>query len=532
MKRFVIILMALCSVLGASAQSQYISNSRIDSLDAIGSLDGRRGILILSKSENLVISVTNTKDFDVKPKGLAPDGYNHYEVTVGPDVTNPKVEVNIRGDVNITSFVAKPKKNLFVAYSVDLVATPIDLQDQSGVAAVLDAKLCEVDFTSPFPNLEVKCSDRLGATITTINRASDKTVFVTKVQIPVANIEAAKERFSAATEAYSKYNKWLMTQPDDKLQDADYEKNDKLQQDMENAQKEYGETMHLYISSVGTNTLSVPLDDMAPRVKKSYGVLVLNKVKKVYVSDCSAAMAEGARLFDLREYAGAKASFNKALNSPDTPVDLKASIQTQIDQCDSCDYYQKLAVGSLIQIKNLKNAGTVTQNDVAKYGAAAAEFMRCVYKYNPQNYYRERIERIEKLIENMPLQLKITIRKWAQTYQGYVEANGLGNVEAWAYYGNHNFLAKEYATDKKFTKLIGASTEFKKIGVSDTEGEINLELTRKELPKAIFFRPVGYNNTIAIEYKDVSDIMLQSVGDYNKRQFRIKMYQINRDLKY
>jgi hypothetical protein len=514
------VLFSLCNY----AQSQYISNSRVDSLDAIGSLDGRRGILIISKSDDLVITVTNVPNAEVNPKGLNSDGYYHYEVVVGPEDINPKLEVNIRGDVNITSFVAKPKANLFVTYSVDLVATPIDLEDQSGVAAVLDAKLCEVDFTSSFPNLQVKCSDKLQAKIKTINRASDKNVYVTSVQIPVEILQAAKNCLKVADNQYEEYNKWLLAQPENKLKDVDYEKNDQLQQTADLAKKEYSEVIHLYISGEGTNTLSVSLEEMAPRVKKNYGVLVLNKVKKVYVTECSAALAEAGRLFGLREYTSAKQEFIMALNAKDTPKELKTSIKTQIAQCDSCDYYQKLAIGSLSKIKLLKQSGTISQTNLAKYGSAAVEFLRCIYKYNPTAYYCERIDKLDKMIEDMPLQIKIAIRKWVKNYSGYFEGGGLANVEAWAYYGTKTFGLKTYSTDKRFMKLIGESVDFKKIGVSDDEGEINIELIRKELPKAIFFRPVGYNGRITIEYKDVSDIMSQSSGDYNKRQFRIKMF--------
>jgi hypothetical protein len=177
-----------------------------------------------------------------------------------------------------------------------------------------------------------------------------------------------------------------------------------------------------------------------------------------------------------------------------------------------------------LKIKLLKQSGTISQTNLAKYGSAAVEFLRCIYKYNPTAYYCERIDKLDKMIEDMPLQIKIAIRKWVKNYSGYFEGGGLANVEAWAYYGTKTFGLKTYSTDKRFMKLIGESVDFKKIGVSDDEGEINIELIRKELPKAIFFRPVGYNGRITIEYKDVSDIMSQSSGDYNKRQFRIKMF--------
>ena len=149
------------------AQSDYISNSRVDSLDCIMQLDGKRGILLLSRSNNLVITVTNVPDAVINPKGIDHMGYYEYEVIVGPDDSNPKLEVNMRGDVNITSFVANPKKDYYVAYLIELVATPIDLQDQSKGGAYLDASKFQLVFISPFPNLSVNVNQNLKADIST-----------------------------------------------------------------------------------------------------------------------------------------------------------------------------------------------------------------------------------------------------------------------------------------------------------------------------------------------------------------------------
>jgi len=49
-------------------------------------------------------------------------------------------------------------------------------------------------------------------------------------------------------------------------------------------------------------------------------------------------------------------------------------------------------------------------------------------------------------------------------------------------------------------------------------------MNRKDLPKGFFFRPSDNEKHASIVYKDVSDIMSQSVGEFNKRQFRLKMY--------
>lgn len=68
------------------------------------------------------------------------------------------------------------------------------------------------------------------------------------------------------------------------------------------------------------------------------------------------------------------------------------------------------------------------------------------------------------------------------------------------------------------------TSHFKQLGESDSQGVIDLHLVRKDLPKGFFFRPVGYGDRVKIKYMDANEIMLQSEGEYNKRQIRLKMY--------
>ena len=68
--------------------------------------------------------------------------------------------------------------------------------------------------------------------------------------------------------------------------------------------------------------------------------------------------------------------------------------------------------------------------------------------------------------------------------------------------------------------------KYKKLGETDEYGRFDLHLDRKSLPCGLFFHPVGYNNKVKIYYKDIKDIMRDSEGTYNKRQFRLKMFTI------
>ena len=81
-----------------------------------------------------------------------------------------------------------------------------------------------------------------------------------------------------------------------------------------------------------------------------------------------------------------------------------------------------------------------------------------------------------------------------------------------------------YSSDKKFAKLISEhGDQFRQLGATDNTGVQDLHLKRDELPVGIFFRPVQ-DSAIRIMYKDMVDIMNQSVGDYKMRRFSVKMY--------
>ena len=292
---------------------------------------------------------------------------------------------------------------------------------------------------------------------------------------------------------------------------------------MDNAGREFQEMSNIDIYGVGTNRLQVDISDLRPRQKLCYGVLLL-KIE-VPVNEFSAKVAEGGRLFALREYEGARRSFVNASQLEEAPKDLLPSLRTSIAHCDSCIKYENLTMRALRRINELKQQNAVAQTDIMNYYGAAADFMRIAEKYNPCDYYTKNIKTLETFIENMPLAMKFTFVKWTVNRVSASEEGSFPNIELWAYYGNNNPGVNDYSSDRKFRKFASNSSEdFKQVGVSDTEGIVNIELSRKNLPKGFFFRPVSNNTKASIVYKDMTDIMAQSVGEYNKRQFRQKMY--------
>lgn len=531
MKRLLGILLLILCVQGLAAQD-YISASPSEENDRIGDLNGAGGVLVLSKRSDLVISVTNARRAVVTPKGQRSDGLYEYEVVVSrQETTEPKVEVNRRGDVYKTDFVVKTRADLFRAYLIEEVAKPIRMEDQTRQNdAVLNASLAAVEFSTTISDLQVDCPKLVaaGAKITKGNRAADKSIFITTVTIPLNILTSAKERCASAKAAYESRRKVLedraAAQGIGAVSQAEWDQVDQMEEAAETAERELMELSYIVVYGTGTNRLQVDISELRPRAKLCYGVLLLNRVEKVYVKECTAMMAEGARLYGLREYDNAKTAFGKALAAKDAPADLRPTIQSNIAQCDTCLLYERYALGSLKKIRELSAGGSASQEEVVRYASAAVEFLQVLNRYNPCDFYTGRIKALEKMMGSLPLEVKFTAVRWVSNVSGFFEAGRIPNVEVWAFTGTEPPVPNQYKTDKRFKELTGRSNDYQQLGVTGAEGEVELQLDRGNLPRGIFFRPVGYGDKIKIMYMDLNELLHQSQGTYNKRRFRLKMY--------
>jgi len=184
----------------------------------------------------------------------------------------------------------------------------------------------------------------------------------------------------------------------------------------------------------------------------------------------------------------------------------------------------KVGLGALSKLKNLRNETTARQSDVAKYAIGASEFLQILNKYNESDFYNSRIEKLNNIVEQMPLDVKFTVTKWVNNYGEFFEAGGISNVEVWAYNGKVQPPLNEYRNDKRLTKFLESASECTLAGTTDNKGHVDLHFNRKNLPKGLFFRPIGYENKIIIKYMDISEMLEKSKQSYDKAQIRIKMY--------
>ena len=165
-----------------------------------------------------------------------------------------------------------------------------------------------------------------------------------------------------------------------------------------------------------------------------------------------------------------------------------------------------------------------SQEDVVNYAKAGIRYLEELNLMNPQQFYTDRIEQLNQLINDQPLVIGLTFAKLVGTDDGLFESGIIPNVEVWAFFGTEAPVPNDYKTDKKFHELTGSSNDYRQMGKSDASGQISLEFERTNLPKGFLFRPIGYGDKIKIQYLDINEMLKNAEGSYNKRRFRVKMY--------
>ena len=512
----------LCAFL-ASAQNDYISNSRVINEDRIDDLNGDCGILLISKHKDLVINPVEIakKDVTIKIDGKREDGLYEYRVIINKDASrNPKLEVSREGNVYKTEFTSVIKPDFLLAYLIEEVTNPIRMDDQTRPNDfVPDEKQAELEFTTSIAGLQVVCPMELQAKIEQRINPSDASIHITSVLIPVTNLDKARLRMEQARKEYDDWFAMLEKDKQAAAQDANWDKLEALEQQRDAAEMAYSELTNVEVYADLTNHLSIDISDLKGKMKRCYAVLELTKTDTVHVTPYDANMAEGNRLFGQRKYKEAKGVFLSAQNDQAANAAQRDAAETSISLCDTCIYYDRLAGAALQKVIQLRREGG-TQQEAYTYINGAIGFMQRLYYLNPSVFYNERIDRLEKQLEKQPLYIMFTCVEWKTLQEGAP----LRGLEIWAYKGKRKPISSDYNSDRKFRKLLDKQTaDFELIGMTDEKGVAELEFNRAQLPAGIFFRPRNDGKT-KIEYRNMQDVMLQAEGDFTHRQIRMKMY--------
>ncbi len=505
------------------AQSKYISYSPMGQEDRETANPNECGVLLFSQHADLVVTLTNTKDYNITRLGKGQLGYYEYEVRVNMESTpNPTLEIGRRGDVNFTRLTMTLRKGVLRAYLIEEVGTPIFMESQNkGNDIVPDEKLAEVEISSSISGLNIKVNPELHATITTKDKLGDASIKITSILIPIANIRQPQEHLELLLNEYRQRNAAL----NEKSNDSDFERVDQLEADI-NKQKELLNSLYtIEVAGPETNTLGIDVSGLHAREKMRYGVLQLRTTVREHVSKCAGFLEEGSRLYSLRNYDDARRAFEQALTAQDAPANLKPTIRANMNDCDSCSLYTRYTTASLTKLKRLKEAGNVNQADVAEYYSAAVEYLKVLNKYNPCEYYSKSITTLDNFIKDMPFTLRFNVVHLMANRVSVGEGGPFAGVEVWAYNGESNPSPQDYESPRKFRKLMkDKGGKFTLLGVTNAQGVVDTEMRRTALPHGFFLLPANDNLKVRIFYKNADDVMSQAQGTFVKRQFRVKLY--------
>ncbi|MBQ8059444.1 MAG: hypothetical protein IJ199_06440 [Prevotella sp.] len=523
MKSLFIVLITFCMPMMVVAQrSEFISCERYKSADSfleeylkekeIG------GVMLLSATKDLVISLSEEdKSLRDKIKGdwddhNKIDGMWIYRILIPFEHPRINIIVSRRGEEAFnTKETVKINQNMWTAYKVTYVTRPIghfDQSDQTNTITGTDS-LAKVEFVTDLENLTVDCRALSALSGTTLNEKKShngNSTITYELTYSVKPLIEAENRYKASKDKYEQYR-------------GDENIKSKLRNDCEDAERRLSELSEVNVYAEGTNVRTIQLG-MEKKMIKTYSVVLLKK--EVHVSECTGFLQEAEKLYKLRDYENARKGFMMALNARDTPDDAHITIETRMAECDTCAYYDKLALLFLRQRKQLLDRKQTDQEEWVNVNNNAIEVIGKLNKYNECDFYSSRLQKLKKDI-GVPLSMSFTATKWERHNQSMQEGGPIANVEVWAYYGINAPTMKEYDSDGKFKKLV-SSDLYRLLGSTDVHGQTLLELNRDELPMGLLFHPVGWGKSLQNVYMDMRQIMRQSKGSYTQRQFRLRMY--------
>lgn len=508
------------------AQSAFSELSRYPEGDCFEMLDGNRGVLILSKHNDLVVSIANhARPFSVDMRGRDLEGnYRYYVVIDAEDTRQPKLEVSRRGIPYKASLLVSLKNPDYLqAYRLEEVSTPIRYEDQTEANDVhFNAEEAALEFTSTLQTLQVQCAPELQARITGGKSEADASLTVVEVVIPLAPLNEARERLERVARERDELDRLIETLgPDSPEWDEVDQRDARLKAEQEEAQKQWTALSSVELHAEGSNYLSVSIADLGPRSKRVYVVLPIIVTETVFKTECSRLMDEGSRLFGMRKYAAAREAYQQALQTGESVVrDMETALRSSVALCDSCLYYDGLVADCLKRIGQMKKSGHATQAEVNEYASSAISFLQQLYKFNPDDYYQGRVQMLEDQLKSMGLQVKFTFVEWLT----FSEGQPIAGVEVWEYHGTDRLSSADFSSDKKFRRLLKKQGHnLRQVGQSGADGIAEVEMDRRKLPYGIVFRP-REDSGQKIVYMTLEELMRQARGTYMKKQFRVKMY--------
>lgn len=529
MKKLFFFVFLLLWTLPLCAQNFGLTVDRDDTKDDIADLKGNYGVKLLSKYDDLNILSPNVHGISVESCGLQMGNVYQYIVSVPRDFSGyPKLVISRPNSLNQADLMPEKellKPNYLIAYRVAEDKKPIELVPMDKLATSLSAKEAVIVVETQMKDLAPTYSAEFWGEdlrLDSLKNNGIKTFTITYRPSKIKELQEAIQKYDLQAKELEAD---LVSQQEkgEQTDDADWDKLEYYEAEKAKAEKQWLEYSQIGLDCSGTtNKVFINMSEIAANQKKYYMVIEKYTVKKEFVKECSARINEGAELFKNRQYSEARKAYVEAMKAKDYIPALHDCIQAKINLCDSCFLYHCLTRKTLQKSQEMES---MSQEEKAKYMSVALEFLQVLYNYNPDPYYKESINELKKILDNIPLNIKFTTVEWKllSKDRAIVDGDCIPDVELWSYTGDPNQLNRWMAGNKLERFLKRFSQHFRQIGVTNSDGMAIVELQRSELPHGILLYPVNRDD-MKPYYMSLDELYEKAQGTYVMKQIRVRMF--------
>lgn len=459
-----------CNTIMAQEDS-YLSAEKME--ERIEVLNGKALVIICSSHDDLTISTNEPQDKIVKS---AKKANGEYEYRITADLSGRRDRLfTINRNVLKSTFKETLKPNVCLLYSVEEVEMPITLLEQTSLANHhFVSGEAAIEFVTTIEGLQLKCADLLPHNIT-----REKTDAGTQVITLVFNIQpyiAVQDSIEKLSGQYALIdNKYLTegaTLPVETLDEME-EQMQRLKTEIEKFEKAYASMSYVEIFGDKTNKLSISIEGMGAKQKRSYSVLLLKEKVEVFESEYAQLLRNGEQAEENRKFSTALGFYEQASSLTDAPIEGSATLEAKIKEMKECADYASKGANAMSYIAKLKKEADQTKiQEVENHFKNAKVCYENLYKLRGSDpFYKDLIDKIDVQLDKMNFYV----------IEGSVrEKSGGKRITGVSIYA---------VPDRVFDKKIEKKSAGVKLDEVDSEGNFRLEIKRDSGYGGLLFVP-------------------------------------------
>lgn len=379
----------------------YLSAEKIE--ERIEVLNGKALFVIRSSHDNLTISTNVVQDKIVKSAKNA-NGEYEYKITADLLGRNDRL-FTINRDVLKSTIKETLKPNICLFYSVEEVEMPITLLEQTSLANHhFVSGEAAIEFITTIEGLQVRCADLLPHKITKekTDAGTQAITLIFSIQ-PYMDVQESMEKLSREYDLID--NKYLTegsSLPVEML-DKMEEQMTELKVEIEKLEKTYALMSRVEIYGDKTNKLSVSIEGMGAKQKKSYSVLLLKEKVEVFETEYAQLLRNGEQAEENRKFSTALGFYEQASSLEDAPMEGWATLEEKIKEMKECADYASKGANAMSYIAKLKKEADQTKiQEVENQFKNARICYENLYKLRGSDpFYKDLIDKIDAQLDKM-----------------------------------------------------------------------------------------------------------------------------------